>query len=881
MVSQSRRIVCGALFLALCFSQFAGVASAQSQAASPALDVRGTLVDEQSNLGVPDATVELLLAGTVVQEQRSNDQGAFAFSGVVPDVYSLRASAHGFVTVQRNDIVVRASSDGSAVRLITSHSSGAASDAREIGRVTTARDAITALQTTATINRRVSPETGINENLMRVGQNLASLPGVNLRNQDQSVGDDLYVDIRGLKPSETQTLLDGHPIGPIGVLPGTAGQYNYQDSPPFAFQNVLVTFGGGALGLYGTNSIGGSVDLQTWNPTAKPSFFFQQGVGDQGHSWTNMRATGTSGKLGYAAVFGVSGTVGPFAPQMIEQNGNLGTNLTSANAAANTYLVSSNYVQRDLLLKARYNLSVATTLSVTGYSATSWADKTGNGDNNATTIPYQLYIAPTNKPSAAVCPGQVTVKEDSGTQCLSALQWATATAGPQGSFPVYQAIGNQDYNAQLVTVNGKHTFTADVFLDAYNRLFNSGDHQFVYHTSGVLLSDDIDLGRNQFGFGYYNQHQLVTGTTTVGSLTDVPRQPAALGDGNVFLRDSLSLSKKLSFVGNVWLKSSTSTGGNSLDPRFSFIYRLTPSDVLRLSGSKAEGDPDPSLSGGMLVTNPIGLDPPCGAFRSGGGSKLNIGTVGNPSLSPETGTDAELSYGHRFGGDSAINVSLYNTNVANQLFSANVAAAPFQSLIPPSLLTGIFNRIQSTCSVTPSINQLVLARATNTSSGRFQGVEVSGRVRLSRAVYVDYSYDLQSAVQMGVPDSLLRSNPTIINGSQILGIPLHKQSLSIDYSTPGKLELHVDGYHLDANNGLNRPAYAYANGFVSAGDAHLTATFGVFNIFNSAVADYGLIGLGTFNPENQFGTDGNAFDQAAKMRGLTERSFNFSLSTRI
>jgi hypothetical protein len=40
----------------------------------------------------------------------------------------------------------------------------------------------------------------------------------------------------------------------------------------------------------------------------------------------------------------------------------------------------------------------------------------------------------------------------------------------------------------------------------------------------------------------------------------------------------------------------------------------------------------------------------------------------------------------------------------------------------------------------------------------------------------------------------------------------------------------------------------------------------------------GYIGLGTYQPENQYGTDANAFDQASELFGLPYRSFRFVIA---
>jgi outer membrane receptor for ferrienterochelin and colicin len=883
-------------------------ASAQTATAT----VRGRLVDQQTSLGIPDARIRLERADATIAETHTDGSGAFTFTVSSAGTYQIGVFANGYGNARSSDIAVSAGAIAN-VSLVVAPASTSHFD--EIGRVAAAATGTAALQTTATITRRVDPQVVQNENYSRLGNALEQIAGVNLRNRDTTVGDDLTIDIRGLKPSETQTLLDGHPIGPLGVEPGTTATFNYQDSPPFALQNTQVTFGAGALDLYGTSTTGGTVDMQTWNPTKTNQFTLEQGFGDQGKSFTNVRATGTVGKLGFALVHAVQGMTGPFAPQTILSNGALGTNFTPDNIAFNTYSVSSNYLLRNDLAKLRWDFSPQTHLTLTAYAANSWDDKTGNGDNAQSTYADQLYIAPVK--ATGPCPNQVavTVSPIAGAapQCMTAQQWATATTGPQFARPAWQSIGNQDYHARFTTALGNNSITLDGFVDQYNLIynrylssfnaaggyFNGGYNQNIYHTTGFLVSDDIAFEKNTLGVGYYVQHQTVTGTIfqdpllagTPGASSLIARQPAALGNGSVFLRDTFTLSPKFSVYGNVWYKSSTVTGGSSIDPRLSFVYRPGNADVVRLSGAKSEGDPDPTLGSGNLNTTPANLNPPCGAFqayqKAGGtgpytGSTMNVGQVGNTSLSPERATDLELAYGHRFGADSTINVALYSTNETNQIFNASVPATAGQ--IPSYLLAGYYGAITNLCGIaSPQLGFLSLTQASNQSSARFQGVEITGRIRLARGLFADYGYDIQSAKQVGVPQALLQSNPTVINGAQILLIPLHKQTLGIDWSTPSGFETRIDAEHLDDYNGLNRAGYIDANGFVKqALSRHATLTLGVFNIFNTDAQIYDYVGAGAFQAQNPTGTAANAYQENnVKLRGLTPRSYDLSVSLRL
>jgi hypothetical protein len=897
------------LFIVLLLSP----AAVRAQTAGAA--IRGTLVDEQSNLPVSGASLSLVRGSQAVATTTTDGAGTFAFTNQPPGTYTVTVDATGYGRSQSTAVAIASSAATVTLHLALARAAAGSGDLREIGRTASSGGTGAALQTTATITRREDPQVAHDENFDRLGNALEGIAGVNLRNRDTTVGDDLTIDIRGLKPSETQTLLDGHPIGPQGVEPGTTATFNYQDSPTYALQNTQVTFGAGALNLYGTSTTGGTVDMQTWDPTPTDQFVFEQGFGDEGKSFTNLRATGTVGRLGFALVHAVQGTYGPFAPQTIESNGALGTNFTTANIAFNTYAISGNYLLRDDLLKLRYDFSPETHLVLTAYAANSYDDKTGNGDNAYTTYPDQLYTAPVK--TSGPCPNQVAVTENSGTVCMSAAQWATATTGPQFARPAFQTIGNQDYHARFTTAAGVHNITLDAFFDAYNLIYNrnlstydavngyynGGFYQNIYHTTGFLASDDLVLGADTLGFGYYTQNQNVTGTTYQDTALAgtpqlsplAPRQPAALIDNSVFLRDAYTISPVITAYANVWLKTSSVTHGSSVDPRLSIVDRLSDRDVVRVAAATSQGDPDPTLASGNLNTTPANINPPCGAYQAyenaGGtgaytGATTNVGQVGNTALSPERATDLEVAYSHRFQQDSQINLDLYDTNETNQIFNATVAAAPYAGSIPGYLLNQYYQQITNLCGISnPQLGFLSLTQASNQSAARFRGVELNGRERLSRALFADYGYDLQSAVQLGVPTALLATNPYVINGSQILLIPLHKYTFGLDWTPPGGFESRLDIEHLDSYSGLNRAGYFDGNGYVkyTTPRSGLTFALGVYNLFETDAQSYDYVGAGTYWAENSAVTQAaNAYQENnVKLRGLTPRSFDFSMTVHV
>ena len=119
----------------------------------------------------------------------------------------------------------------------------------------------------------------------------------------------MSLSIRGYDPTETATLLDGHPIGPIGAF---GGGYNYNVSPFWGLSAADVIFGSGATGLFGATTIAGAVNFQTINPTPQNHVSMTEGVGSNNKLMTGLLGTGSFGKLGYAVAWGSQGTTGNF-----------------------------------------------------------------------------------------------------------------------------------------------------------------------------------------------------------------------------------------------------------------------------------------------------------------------------------------------------------------------------------------------------------------------------------------------------------------------------------------------------------------------------------------------------------------------------------------
>lgn len=874
--------VCAAFLCAAFLLMSTGSAFAQTSTAM----ITGLVIDQKSALPITGATVTVRRDGTQIAASTTDASGHYAISGIAPGIYTITIGAGGYNASESNSTVV---ASGMTTVSTTLTRSATSAGGTVIGRVSNSASTLSAATTnTQEISMSDLARTG----QIRVSDQLGTLPGVN-RSTSSSVGDDTVLNLRGFGSSETASLLDGHPVGPLGV---GSGGFNFSLGPAFGLSKVEITYGSGAQGLFGSDTIGGAVDFVTINPTTKPEFTFQQQVGGFGISSTGITATGTLGKLGFAFAGGRLGTYGDFFPGNIAQSArpdNVSSSSVSPNGACagssndvslcnlavNTYAVSGNTQQTVGLGKLTYDISPATKIRVSAYDAVQWSDSTGNGDNDF--LPFstrlgQIQSGPTNCVTAGGTAGYtVTTDPIAGTtSCYTAQQFASATSGPDGGGAGRQrSTSMRDYSLSVSTTAGIHNITVSGFInnyvfwkdsslaggiDATGGFLGTPTFADYYNTQGVQASDEFMLGRNDLTIGYSTWHQLQTGTRddASGISPDIPT--GYFGEWSYFARDAYTFSNQVSFFLNAWMKHSSVTGRTTFDPRATLQLRPTHNDVIQFTYGRSDGAPSPQLK---LVGNPVAADPGssltsvnCSGFNS-------VTSAGNPNLQSESANDFEVGLGHRFSGDSNIQLNAYITKVTNQLFNAVEPLTQFgvgNVNFAPGALQTYLTRLQSQCpgqNITLANLPQFLAVSTtfNAAQALARGIELTGRQRINRTMYIDYGYFIESSTHTGISDNILATNPTVVNGAQIRGIPLHQATLSLDVA-PGPWEFRLDNYYTEFNNGLSRPSYWQSNVFLSRSLGKGTLiTLGGTNIFNSAVLTYGLIGLGTTPITNPVG----------------------------
>jgi outer membrane receptor protein involved in Fe transport len=851
--------------------------------------VSGVIVDRQGALPVVGATVNALRAGHIAGTNVTDGSGHFTIGGLAPGVYTLTISARGYQSAESDDVVLASGTMVTFDASLSLSQSSAGDQSTVIGR-TSARSSLSAA---TTISQQISAAGMTNTGQIRVVNQLSTLPATNI-STSSSVGDDTSLNLRGLGTDETAVLLDGHPVGPLGV---GSGGFNFSLGPAFGLSQVNVTYGSGAQGLFGSDTIGGAVNFVTISPTRKPQFLLQQQAGGFGTLSTGITATGTTGKLGYALAYGRLGEYGDFTPGLIAQAArpnnvqpgsvnpnaaclgqpdpnNPGSNLpevSACNLALNTYAVSQNTQQSVNLGKLTYAISPVTTIGASVYDAVQWSDSTGNGDNDY--LPYstrlgQVESGSTNCTTANGAAGY-TVSTDPiamTTSCYTAQQLTAATYGPDGGGAGRQrSTSMRDYSGTFTTKAGNNTITLSGFannyvywkdsslsggIDANGNFLGTPTFADYYNTQGFLVSDEIATGPNDLTFGYTTWHQLQDGVEDDASGINPKIPTGYFGEWSYFARDDYMFSNAISFFVNAWIKHSSVSERTTFDPRATLQFRPTKNDVFQLTYGRSDGAPSPQLK---LAGTAIAADPGASLTSVSCTGYNDVTSAGNPNLQSESANDFEAGYGHRFNADSNVQINAYVTAVTNQLFSASQPLLAYginNVTFAPGALQTYLNRLQTQCpgqNITAATLPQYLSVSTtyNAAQALARGIEFSGRQRFLKIAYIDFGYYIESSTKTGISDAILASNPTVVNGAQQPGIPLHQATISLDVAPKG-FEFRVDNYYTGDNNGYNRPAFWRTDAFISHTFREgSTLTLGGTNLFNQAVQYYGYLGLGT------------------------------------
>ena len=875
--------------LSLCFLLPSVAVAQQSQTGPPPSAVKTTTTAVSTISGsVADRTTGLPLSGArvgIVGSQLttvSDGNGAFAFT-LPPGVYVFEVRLRGYQTTQTDEVATIAGSKTS-ITLALNRVEAQSGNYRQVARTSTRASDV--LQPAAVIQHTISASDQLAQGTFRVDRAIEELPNVVFSTGISTPGIDGYISLRGL-PGVTTTLIDGHPTS-----------VSLNSVALFPFQSVNVIYGSGKGQLYPINAIGGVIDLRTLQPTRVPSATFLQSFGTFDHLTTDLQSTGTLDRLGYAFSLGTEGLDAPYArTTRYEPLSGWDPTATDPSVRARSfYTFDSPYAVRSEFLKLQYAASSAFHITATVLGSTELHDN--DGDKSIDLHTYDRVLADgnrnlANKSTTDPCPANEFTatnfagvangtgpngQPDGGFPCQTPQQYATLRAGYTTGELGSITTNNADNDIKFEIAGSRNYALVDIYASLFRRDQDFHNSSYItvpgdlngLHTkrtddsnAGITISDDVLFDNDDFGVGFYsnnyrqdehgNQFDPVSGSTNGSYIFNY---------GNAirtyFLRETHhSASSPFTIYLNDYIKDSEQPHAFFNDPRLAILYRKG-NNTLRVAAGEGSNLP---YAPDNQTYQPVSL----AQFTSGVNcnGQNTVGTAPTGFTKPERASDEEFSYAHRWSGDSATQIELYNQNFASKVQYGYNAPLSYTgtAFISPSLLASYLSAISTKCNGNANLNLLTLQGNYNLGRQLARGIDITGRQRVSPSVFFDYSYGTQSVSYRSLPLSVLQGDHRVIIGAQTFipdsgqQIPLHSASLALDASARPGLQARMTGYYTGPGNQQGLPGFIRTDFSLNKTLSHFgTVTAYVYNLFDYAAYYDNVNGYGIPLELNKYAT---------------------------
>jgi outer membrane cobalamin receptor len=728
--------------------------------------------------GTPVSGAHLVLQGPVPADVSTDANGDFILT-VQPGAYRLAASALGYASLT---VAVDADHD---VKLEIALEPLDSPKLRQIGAVTVDGRLAPIAGTIPSITVTRADLDALGED--RIVEGLQQLPGATFTRPDGGAASAIsVVSLRGPDPSESLVALDGQLLND-----GNTGDLDLSRLPTAAFSAVDVTEGLGPEDSNGSNTFGGAINLISLRPTQAPHLGFSTSYGSFGQSDTWLNATGTQGRLGYAAALddqNESGFVNQVVPLYVAG--------TPCNPC-DTHLgsgVAAHSALGTLTWSFSENADVTARVFLLGDVRDQSSALNGLDFNSADigTPAYGHFTGP---------------GEQMFTQDIRAYQ--VRARSPLGAGELTTDLSESDNG---VAINGGAASPYDV--DHIDHRYNAG------------LTWQRTFATAQFAVGGYTRYESLefvappSGDTS--SLTSSQAQPLLGQTMNVFfVRGGFQPTAKLRLDGGVF-ESRYTTFGSNLDGRFGAIYAADPSTSIRFSLGTGFRAPL-LLERYQFPYSQLALD----------GNGVFVGQ-GSPGEHPEHASEYELGVSHEFSRQSTLDVSLYQTNLRD----------PIEIFYPLAAVAA------GTCATNSYANPIPACVSYNSNVGNavYQGAEIRYSQLFAPAhILMTARYGLNVAYPKDLNAQF--SNPTsggsLVDNAQFLGIPQQQGSLEAEWSDRG-WHAALAGTARGNNNELNQGPFVILNALVGRHlggglDLSLSGT----NLLNAAAGPFTHFGAGT------------------------------------
>lgn len=438
--------------------------------------------------------------------------------------------------------------------------------------------------------------------------------------------------IRGSNTSQVLILLDGRPINNVG-----GGGFDLSEISTSLIERIEVVPGGGST-LYGSDAIGGIINIITKRPTEQFSASAKLEVGSYGLNEQSIQLSQKIGELSYVLGF-----------TRIQAQNNYPFSIPEANFSGTA--VNNDAIANNTNLKLEYQPSDRTKIALTAF----YLAKNQGGPGG---VPI---------PNPRFGQGFFNSLTDNNRKYTDQVFL---------DLGLEQKLGESDdsllsvrvYNDRLNTRFDNRTAFANTLVGNPPVLNNTPQTQRRFETrqnsTGLQIQHNWKFASNQnltYGLDYRSTN-AVSETTNLVTNVLTPSYNANISQGAVFAQYSNDLTDRLSVTAGLRQEFSSLVNGSVTTPAVGIKYALTDTTTVRANYIRNFRTP--------TIANLFNANPT---------------NIGNPNLLPETGDSYDIGIDQKLGDIGLFRLTAFSNNISNLI--------AFQRIAPP--VNGISGTFQN------------------------------------------------------------------------------------------------------------------------------------------------------------------------------------------